>query len=78
MQGGEKVLTAPETVDALSGYGGGGGDVIQVSFAPSYVVSGSNASEVRQVLEEQSANLRDEVRSIMEDIVTDRMRTAYA
>ena len=78
MGGGEKILTAHETVNALSG-SGSGGNVISVNFSPSYNVSGSqNASELRSVLAEQSANLRDQITEIMEDIVTDKMRVAYA
>lgn len=76
MNGGEKVLTAHETVNALSGSGSGGN--VSVNFSPSYNVSGSqNASEIRSVLEEQSANLREQITEIMEDIVTDKMRVAY-
>ena len=76
MGGGEKILTAHETVNALSGSGSGGN--VSVNFSPSYNVSGSqNASEIRSVLEEQSANLREQITEIMEDIVTDKMRVAY-
>nr|MBQ4453235.1 phage tail tape measure protein [Clostridia bacterium] len=76
MGGGEKILTAHETVNALSG--SGGSNVISVNFSPSYNVSGSqNASELRSVLEEQTQNLRDQITEIMEDIVTDKMRVAY-
>ena len=77
MQGGERVLTAHETVNALSS-SGGGGNVISVNFSPSYNVSGSgSAAEIRSVLEEQSQNLREQITEIMEDIVTDKMRVAY-
>ena len=77
MNGGEKVLTANETVNALSAAGGGGNNV-DVNFSPSFNVSGGNASEIRAILEEQSQNMRDQITEIMEDIVTDRMRVAYA
>ena len=77
MNGGEKVLTANETVNALSG-ASGGGTTVSVNFSPSYNVSGSqNAAELKAVLEEQSANMRDQIAEIMEDIYTDKMRTSY-
>ena len=79
MQGGEKVLTAHETATALSAASAGyGGNVISVNFSPTYNVSGGNAAEVRAVLNEHSASMRDQVQAIMEDIVTDRMRVSYA
>lgn len=76
MHGGEKVLTAHETVDALSG--SGGGNVIELNFAPVYNVTGGDAGTIRAVLEDQDQNLYDNVRSIMEEVMTDRMRTTYA
>jgi len=77
MHGGEKVLTAHETVNALSG--GSGGNNISVNISPSYNISGSqNVSEIRAMLQEQSESLRDQVESIMDDVMSDRKRTAYA
>ena len=79
MNGGEKVLTAGETVNALSGASGDGGKVIEVSFSPVYNVSGSsNAGEIRSMLEAQAQSLRDQVESIMDEVMFDRKRTAYA
>jgi DNA-directed RNA polymerase subunit F len=78
MHGGEKVLTAHETVNALSGSGSDGGKSVQVTFSPVYNVNGGNAADIRAVLEQQSENLYDQVRNIMEDVFTDRRRTAYA
>ena len=78
MNGGEKVLTAHETVNALSGSGSDGGKAVQVTFSPVYNVNGGNAADIRAVLEQQNANLYDQVRDIMEDVFTDRRRTAYA
>lgn len=79
MNGGEKVLTAHETVNALSNAGQeSGGKVIEVAFSPVYNVSGDNAAQIRSMLESQTQDLRDQVESIMEDVLTDRMRTAYA
>ena len=78
MNGGEKVLTAHETVNALSGSGSDGGKSVQVTFSPVYNVNGGNAADIRAVLEQQSENLYDQVRNIMEDVFTDRRRTAYA
>lgn len=76
MHGGEKVLTAHETVDALSG--SGGGNVVSLNFAPVYNVTGGDAGAIRAALEDQNQNLYDNVRSIMEEVMTDRMRTSYA
>jgi TP901 family phage tail tape measure protein len=79
MNGGEKVLTAHETVNALSAAGSGSDNVVYVNFSPSYNVNGGgSAAEIRAVLEEQSANIRDQITEIMEDIVTDKKRVAYA
>ena len=79
MNGGEKVLTANETVNALSGSGSDGGKVIEVSFSPVYNVSGSgNAGEIRSMLEAQAQSLRDQVENIMDEVLSDRKRTAYA
>lgn len=82
MQGGEKVLNAHETVNALSGMNqngdSGSGKVIEVSFAPVYNVSGENAAQIRSMLAAQTQDLRDQVESVMEDLLTDRKRTAYA
>lgn len=78
MQGGEKVLTNTETVNALSGASGGGSNSIEVQFAPVFNVSGSqNAAELRAVLQEQSESLRDQVESIMDEVLSDRKRTSY-
>lgn len=79
MNGGEKVLTANETVNAISGASGDGGSVIEVQFSPVFNVSGGgNVSEIRSMLEDQSASLREQVESIMEDVLSDKRRTAYA
>lgn len=79
MGGGEKILTANETVNAISGASGDGGSVIEVQFSPVFNVSGGgNVSEIRSMLEDQSASLREQVESIMEDVLSDKRRTAYA
>lgn len=79
MNGGEKVLTANETVNALSGASGGGGEVIELQFAPVFNVSGGeNAGQIRSMLEAQAKNLRDQVENIMDEVLSDRKRTAYA
>ena len=79
MNGGEKVLTANETVNALSGGSGEGSNIIEVQFSPVFNVSGGeNASEIRAMLQEQSQSLRDQVEDIMDEVLSDRRRTAYA
>ena len=79
MGGGEKVLTANETVRALSGAAEGGSNIIEVQFSPVYNVNGgSNTAEIRSMLQEQSQNLRDQVEDIMQEVLTDHNRTAYA
>ena len=77
MHGGEKVLTAHETVNALSGGPGGGSGNFEISFQNTYNVSGGNAAEIRKALEEHDADLRDQVANIMQDIRSDEMRTRY-
>lgn len=78
MGGGEKVLTAHETVNALSRSSGSDSNVIEVQFSPVYNVSGGNAAEIRAMLETQTQDLRSQIEGIMEDVLTDRRRTAYA
>lgn len=78
MGGGEKVLTAHETVNALSRASGSDSNVIEVQFSPVYNVSGGNAAEIRAMLETQTQDLRSQIEGIMEDVLTDRRRTAYA
>ena len=78
MGGGEKILTAHETVNAISGATRSDGNVIEVQFSPVYNVSGGNAAEVRAMLDEQSQDLREQIERVMEEVVTDKMRTAYA
>lgn len=77
MGGGEKVLTAHETVNALSGASGVGSNSYDISFQNTYNVSGGNASEIRKVLEEHDADLRGQLESILQDIRTDELRTRY-
>lgn len=78
MHGGEKVLTANETVNALSSAGSGdGGRHIEVQFSPVFNVNGGDAEGIRAVLEEQTQNMREQIASVMEDIMTDRMRLSY-
>lgn len=78
MGGGEKVLTAHETVNALSGAAKSDSNIIEVQFSPVYNVSGGNAAEIRAMLETQTQDLRSQIEGIMEDVLTDRRRTAYA
>lgn len=77
MGGGEKVLTAHETVNALSGASGGGSNSYDISFQNTYNVSGGNASEIRRALEEHDADLRGQLESILQDIRMDDARTRY-
>lgn len=78
MNGGEKVLTAHETVNALSGAAKNDSNIVEVQFSPVYNVSGGNAAEIRAMLETQTQDLRSQIEGIMEDVLTDRRRTAYA
>ena len=77
MNGGEKVLTAHETVNALSGSGGGGDTHVDLSFPTTYNVNGGNAEEIRRALEQHDEDLRDKIERVMEDIQTDQIRTRY-
>lgn len=74
MHGGEKVLTAHETVNALSGGGRESGSYA-IAFHNTYNVSGGNASEIRKVLEEHDADLRGQLESLIQEIRTDELRT---
>ena len=78
MNGGEKVLTAHETVNALSGSGGGDGiGRIEVQFSPVFNVNGGDAAGIRAAIEEQTQNMREQIIGVMEDVLTDRMRLSY-
>lgn len=77
MGGGEKVLTAHETVNALSGASGSGSNSYDISFQNTYNVSGGNASEIRKALEEHDADLRGQLENILQDIRSDELRTKY-
>lgn len=77
MNGGEKVLTAHETVNALSGSGGGGDTHVELSFPTTYNVNGGNAEEIRRALEQHDEDLRGQIERVMEDIQTDQIRTRY-
>ena len=77
MNGGEKVLTAHETVNALTGSAGGGDTHVELSFPTTYNVNGGNAEEIRAVLEEHDADMRAQIESVMSEIQTDQKRTRY-
>ena len=78
MHGGEKVLTAHETVNALSGAGSGeGGRHIEVQFSPVFNVNGGDTAQIRAVMMEEEQRLRAQIISVMEDVITDRMRMSY-
>lgn len=78
MNGGEKVLTAHETVNALSGSSAGGDTHVELSFPTTYNVNGGNAEEIRRALEQHDEDLRGQIERAMEDIQTDRIRTRYS
>ena len=87
--GGEKVLNARETetfakqnVESAQATGksiSGSGGNYSIDFSPQFNITGnSNAEEVRAVLEEQSENLREQVESVINDLITDQKRRNYA
>ena len=78
MHGGEKVLTAHETVNALSSAGSGeGGRLVQISFPTTYNVNGGDVAEIRRALEEHDTDLRYRIENVIEDLASDRMRLSY-
>lgn len=78
MAGGEKILTAHETANVVSSASRDSDGGVFVTVSPVYNVSGGDVSGIRAVLEEQTANLREQIEDIMEDLMTDRKRTVYA
>ena len=80
MRGGEKVLTANETVRALSADTGGmGGQMVNIDYAPVYQFGGGMSSEdVRKVFEEHSRSMREEIENILNDIEEDESRRKLA
>ena len=90
--GGEKVLNAQKTanlltktpkeaepVSAKASVSTGNNNTYSINVSPVYNVSGNaNAEEVRAVLEEQSASLRDQVESVINEMITDQNRRQYA
>ena len=77
LNGGEKILNANETADLVSRSGSDGGNYINVNFSPSYNIQGGDTANIRAVLQEHDQDMYDQVKSIMEEINTDRMRTSY-
>lgn len=91
LRGGEHIMNAGETkalaesaavnpVTAVANSSGdGGGKVIHVDFNPQYTINGSaNAEEIRSVLEEQTLNMKEQIREVLEEIQEDDDRRDYA
>lgn len=79
MQGGEKVLTANETVRALSPDYGSSSRSVEVNYAPVYQFSGGMTSDdVQKVFEEHSRSMREEIENILNDIEEDEGRRKLA
>ena len=89
--GGEQVATAEETealsnrraldADPISAIPGPqpGGNTVHIEVKPEYTINGSaNPDELRSVLNEQTQHLRTMVEDILEDIESDRERSAYS
>ena len=92
LHGGEKIFNAQETADilnartidakpinAVASTATEKANTYTIDFSPVYNISGgANAEEVRAALEEQSENLRDQVESVINDLITDQNRRQYA
>lgn len=89
--GGERVMDAQETasfaerrsleaspIDAIPA-SSSSGQGVNVEVKPEYNISGvSNTEELRAIMEEQTARLRDMVEEVIDDIDSDRNRSVYA
>ena len=92
MNGGEAVLDATKTAALLRNVenmnaqpvnasisNSKGGDSYTITVSPQYnVSSGVNAAEVKAAIEQQNENLRDEVESVINDLIVDQNRRRYA
>ena len=91
LRGGERILNADETAQALdnsyesatpvSALQGGvsGNSVYTIDFKPQYNISGSmNADELQSVLDEHTSGLRSQLEEMLDDIENDRNRRKYA
>lgn len=68
-----------EPAESISGHGfQREGNLYTVDFSPVYNISGSNAEEVRSVLEEHDANMREQIESIINEISEDEERRSFA
>ena len=92
--GGEKVLNARETLQAIranasnpdpvnaqpvSNVTSTAGNTYQIDFNPQYnIAPGVNASEIQSVLNDHTQNLRAQIESVIKDLQRDQQRRAYA
>lgn len=75
MNGGEKVIPAPQTAEMLRSHPVQSGPT--VNFAPSYQISGGNAAEIRAMLEEHDRSLRGQIVGVLRDVQRNQERTVY-
>lgn len=75
LNGGEKVIPAPQTAEMLRSHPVQSGPTI--NFAPSYQISGGNAAEIRAILEEHDRSLRGQIVGVLRDVQRNQERTVY-
>ena len=76
-QGGETVIPHTKSVEMLKN-SGGGQQVINVTLAPSYQISGTgDPQDIRAILEEHDRELPDKVTAILREAERDAVRRSY-
>ena len=75
--GGEKVISHTKAVEML--HDGDRQQIVNVTLAPSYQISGGgNAEDIRAILEEHDRQLPDKVTSILREAERDAVRRSYS
>ena len=74
--GGEQVIPTTKSVEMLQNIGGS--QVINVTLAPSYQISGTgDPQDIRAILEEHDRELPDKVTAILREAERDAVRRSY-
>ena len=75
--GGEKVISHTKAVEML--HDGDRQQIVNVTLAPSYQISGGgNAEDIREILEEHDRQLPDKVTAILREAERDAVRRSYS
>ncbi len=78
MHGGEKVLTAQETTEALTAPPRESYGSYTVTFSPVYTINGNtDPEELQEVLREHDENLKAQLEGLLEELAAERAGRAY-